>query len=62
MDSMFDDTPSALPKPSHQRHMPMDRVDRMGTACACARLAIDAAACVTGRELVVDGGITGKFT
>ncbi|MGO4332429.1 SDR family oxidoreductase [Cupriavidus sp. 2TAF22] len=36
----------------------------MGTArdvtYACAFLVSDAAACITGTELIIDGGITGK--
>ena len=49
-------------KAARARQVPMQR---MGTAWevanACAFLASDAASCVSGTEIVVDGGITGKY-
>lgn len=59
---MFSDASLADAKEARARQVPMGRMgSAWEVAHACAYLASDAAAYVTGTELVVDGGLTGKF-
>lgn len=59
---MFSDTSLDEARQARARQVPMGRMgSAWEVAHACAFLASDAAAYITGTELVVDGGITGKF-
>lgn len=59
---MFSETSLDDALAARARQVPMGRMgSAWDVAHACAFLASDAAAYITGTELVVDGGITGKF-
>lgn len=59
---MFSGTSLDEARAARARQVPMGRMgDAWEVAHACAFLASDAAAYITGTELVVDGGLTGKY-